>query len=306
MLLNMTNRGVLPGLFLCWAVISSMPAVAVADEAILIGNRQPLKTWFGNAAKLTIHHQGLNKSSAVSLDGVPVALESDGDTTVSLELRQSPMICEVQFTCKDQTSPRVTRLLLLAGHQHYLTLNPYEDQSGKGPQKDTTAVGPTDVKNGELVSEPASASDEVQSEESPLAAPRRQPTLTEFIETLQQQQVEQEVVLKRSDKRFRKRQRAYAEHLEEAKEFDAVITTLEKEQEWWRSQERGRRPLYPTRIRQTVEAELRAANIASRKHHKESGVLEQQLREAEEELEQAGLAVGQMTTLLQLARDLSD
>lgn len=306
MLLNMTNRGVLPGLFLCWAVISSMPAVAVADEAILIGNRQPLKKWFGNAAKLTIHHQGLNKSSAVSLDGVPVALESDGDTTVSLELRQSPMICEVRFTCKHQTSSRVTRLLLLAGHQHYLTLNPYKDPPGQGPQKDTTAVGPTDVKNGELVSEPASASDEDQSEESPLAAPRRQPTLTEFIETLQQQQVEQEAVLKRSDKRFRKRQRAYAEHLEEAKEFDAVITTLEKEQEWWRSQERGRRPLYPTRIRQTVEAELRAANNASRKHHEESGVLEQQLREAEEELEQAGLAVGQITTLLHLARDLSD
>ncbi|MGB0742253.1 MAG: hypothetical protein ACPGXX_19450, partial [Planctomycetaceae bacterium] len=101
-------------------------------------------------------------------------------------------------------------------------------------------------------------------------------------------------------------QRAYDEHLEEAKEFDAVITTLEKEQEWWRSQERGRRPLYPTRIRQTVEAELHAANNASRKHHDESGVLERQLREAEAEREQAGLAVGQITTLLQLARDLSD
>ena len=316
MLLNMTNRGVLPGLFLCWAVISSMPRVAAADQAILIGNRQRLQAWCGNAAQLTIHHKDLNKSSAVSLDGVPIALESDGDTTVSLELRQSPMICEVQFTCKGQTSPRVTRLLLLAGHQHYLTLNRYDDPPGatmkspqaakKGQQKDTNGVCPTDAKNGEHVSETASASDEDQSGESPVAAICRQPTLAEFIETLQQQQVEQEAVLKRSDERFRKRQRAYDEHLEEAKEFDAVITTLEKEQEWWRSQERGRRPLYPTRIRQTVEAELHAANNASRKHHDESGVLEQQLREVEAELEQAGLAVGQITTLLQLARDLSD
>ena len=282
MLLNMTNRGVLPGLFLCWAVISSMPRVAAADQAILIGNRQRLQAWCGNAAQLTIHHKDLNRSSAVSLDGVPIALESDGDTTVSLELRQSPMICEVQFTCKGQTSPRVTRLLLLAGHQHYLTLNPYKD--APGAKKDTNGVCPTDAKNGGHVSETASASDEDQSGESPVAAICRQPTLAEFIETLQQQQVEQEAVLKRSDERFRKRQRAYDEHLEEAKEFDAVITTLEKEQEWWRSQERGRRPLYPTRIRQTVEAELHAANNASRKHHDESGVLEQQLREAEAEL----------------------
>ena len=127
MLLNIMHRGVLPRLVLCWAVISSMTPVAAETPAIQIGERKPRPDLGGNAAQLTIQHNGLNQSSKVYIDRIPIKLESDGDTTVSLKLLQSPMIRKVIFTCKNQTSSREARLLLVAGHQHFLTLNHYKD-----------------------------------------------------------------------------------------------------------------------------------------------------------------------------------
>jgi hypothetical protein len=127
MLLNIMHRGVLPRLVLCWAIISSMTPVAAETPAIQFGQKKPRHDLGGDAAELTIQHNGLNQSSKVLIDRNPIILESDGETTVSLRLLQSPMISKVIFTCKNQTRSHEARLFLVAGHQHFLTLNHYKD-----------------------------------------------------------------------------------------------------------------------------------------------------------------------------------
>jgi hypothetical protein len=128
MLLNIMHRGVLPRLVLCWAVISGMTAVAAETPAIQKGEKKRLPELVGNAAQLTIQHKGLNQSSKVFLDNRPIKLESDGDTTVSLQLLQSPIISVLSFTCKNQTRSHKERLVLAAGYEQNLTLNHYKDR----------------------------------------------------------------------------------------------------------------------------------------------------------------------------------